>query len=92
MAIFVLCFFCLFVCLFFAHILDISINIHEYANEMSFILFHDINIFVIYGITGAITSGHNDRFGQKFVYLWILKQFFQPFLKFSLKFMNMQIR
>ena len=74
---------------FFAHIFDISINIHGYANEMSFILFHDINIFVIYGITGAITSGHNDRL---FVYLRILKPFFQPFLMFSLKFMNMQIR
>ena len=86
MAIVFLCFF------FFAHIFDISINIHEYANEMSFILFHDINKFVIYGISVAITSGHNDRFGQKFVYLWILKPFFQPFLMFSLKFMNMQIR
>ena len=38
---------------------DISINIHEYANEMSFILTIGINIFVIYGITGAI-SCHND--------------------------------
>ena len=41
---------------------DISINIHEYANEMSFILTIGINIFVIYGITGAITSCHNDSF------------------------------
>ena len=35
---------------------------HEYANEMSFILTIGINIFVIYGITGAITSCHNDSF------------------------------
>ena len=41
---------------------DISINIHEYGNEMSFILTISINIFVIYGITGAITSCHNDSF------------------------------
>ena len=67
---------------------DISINIHEYANEMSFISTSDINIFVIYGITGTITSCHNDSFDLKIVYLWILK----PFLIFSLKFMNMQIR
>ena len=39
---------------------DISINIHEYANEMSFILTQGINKFVIYGITGAETSRHND--------------------------------
>ena len=44
----------------FAPIFDISINIHEYANEQSFILTHDIYIFVIYGNTGAITSCHND--------------------------------
>ena len=69
---------------------DISINIHEYANEMSFILTIGINIFVIYGITGAITSCHNDSFFfcLRIVYLRILK----PFLIFSLKFMNMQIR
>ena len=41
---------------------DISVNIHEYANEMSFILTIGINIFVIYDITGAITSCHNDSF------------------------------
>ena len=40
----------------FAHIFDISINIHEYANEMSLILTHAINIFVICGITGAINN------------------------------------
>ena len=68
---------------------DISINIDEYANEMSFILTIVINIFVIYGITGTITSCHNDSFFcLKIVYLWILK----PFLIFSLKLMNMQIR
>ena len=55
---------------------DISINIHEYANEMRFILTHDMNIFVIYCITGAKASCHNDSFGQQFVYLWILKPFF----------------
>ena len=38
---------------------DISINIHEYANEMSFTLTIDINMSVIYGITGAITSCHS---------------------------------
>ena len=48
---------------------DISIDIHEYANEMHFILTHDINIFVIYCITGAKASCHNDSFGQHFVYL-----------------------
>ena len=41
---------------------NISINIHEFANEMSFILTIDINVFVIYGITDAITSCHNDSF------------------------------
>ena len=41
---------------------DISIYIHEYANEMSFISTIGINIFVIYDITGAITSCHNDSF------------------------------
>ena len=74
--------------LVFAPIFDISINIHEYANEMIFILTHDdINLFVINGITGAITCCHNDSFSLKFVYIWILKP-----LIFSLKFMNMQIR
>ena len=58
---------------------DISINIHEYANEMSFILTHYINIFVINGITGAITCCHNDSFSLKFVYIWILKPFFSHF-------------
>ena len=57
---------------------DISINIHEYA-EMCFILTHGINIFVIYCITGAKASCHNDSFGQQFVYLWILKPFFSHF-------------
>ena len=65
--------------LVFAPIFDISINIHEYVNEMSFILTHAINIFVINGITGAITSCHYDRFGLKFVYLWILKTIFSHF-------------
>ena len=63
--------------LVFAHIFHISIIIHEYANEKSFILTHDINIFVIYGISGAITSCHNDSFGLKFV--WILYLFFSHF-------------
>ena len=62
--------------LIFARIFDISINIHEYANEVSFILTHNIYIFVIYGITGAITSCHNDSFGPNFVYIGILKPFF----------------
>ena len=66
--------------LVFARIFDISINIHEYANEMSFISIHDINIFVIYGITGTMTSCHNDSFRLKFEYLWGLKSFFQPSL------------
>ena len=57
--------------LVFISIFDISINIHEYANLISFILTHDINIFVIYGITGAITSCHNYIFGLNFVYSWI---------------------
>ena len=52
---------------------------------MRFILTDDINVFVIYGITGAITSSHNDSFGLKFVYLWILKPFlshcFNVFIK-----------
>ena len=68
---------------------DISINIHEYANEMRFILTHDINIFVIYCITGARASCQNDSNGQQFVYF--KKRFSAPFLMFSLKFMNMQI-
>ena len=70
--------------LVFAPIFDISINIHEYANEMSFIVTHDINIFVINGITGAITCCHNDSFSLKFVYIWILKPFsaiFNVFIK-----------
>ena len=55
--------------LVFAPIFDISFNIHEYANEMSFILTHDINIFVIYGIACAITSFHIDSFGLNlFIY------------------------
>ena len=41
---------------------DISINIHEYAYEMSFILTIDISVFVIYGITDATISCHNDSF------------------------------
>ena len=68
--------------LVFAPILDISINIHEYANEMSFILTHDIDIFVISGITGEITCCHNDSFRLKFVYIWILKPFFSHFYVF----------
>ena len=63
--------------LVFATIFNISFNIHEYANEKSFILTHDINIFLIYGISGAITSCHNDSFGLKFV--WILNPFFSHF-------------
>ena len=59
--------------LVFATIFNISINIHEYAYEKSFILTHDINIFLICGISGAITSCHNDSFGLKFV--WILNPF-----------------
>ena len=62
-----------------APIFDISINIHEYANEISFILTHDINMFVIYGISGEITLCHNDSFGLKIVCLWILKPFFSHF-------------
>ena len=37
-----------FFSLVFAPIFDISINIHEYANEMSFILTDDINIYLSY--------------------------------------------
>ena len=68
-----------FFSLVFAPIFDISINIHEYANEQNFILTHDIKIIVIYGITGAITSCHDDNFGLKFVYLRIFKIIYKPF-------------
>ena len=70
---------------------DISINIHEYANEMSIILTIGINIFVICGITGAITSCHNDSFflPENCLLMDFKAVFLNIFIK---KFMNMQIR
>ena len=52
---------------------------------MSFILTHVINIFVKYGISGAVTSCHNDSFGLKFVYLGILKPFFPAIFNIFIK-------
>ena len=37
----------------FVPVFDISHNIHENAIEMSFILTHGNNVFVIYGFTGV---------------------------------------
>ena len=51
--------------LVFATIFNISINIHEYANEKSFLLTHDINIFLICGISGAITSCHIHEYANE---------------------------
>ena len=52
---------------------------------MSFILTHVINIFVKYGISGAVTSCDNDSFGLEFVYLGILKPFFPAIFNVFIK-------
>ena len=69
---------------------NILINIHEYANETFIIYAHDINIFSLYCITGAVAKCDNDNLGLKLVYSWIYKHF-KSLLMFLLKFMNMKI-
>ena len=48
---------------------------------MSYILTHDINTFVIYGITLAISSCHYDSLGLKFAGLFMDFSVFYVFIK-----------
>ena len=70
---------------------NVLINIHEKANEMIIIYSHDINTFVILYKCYAITKWHNHSLCIELVNSWVFNNS-KPFVMFSLKFMNIQIR